>query len=255
MGPGTIIQMGYKEFSAKRRMLLPLLLLVIGVSVIEGILLDLIGIDASVGSSILLLILTIHIYRKLLGLEIKGAPYFPYFGNYLLASLMCLLLALPLFLVPGILAVSAFGFGFSFVANVMVLAFAAIIVIPLLVLSPYFFTRLYYCLPGVAIGRKPYGFREGWRDSAGVAIPLTFAFLIVALVFVLIAGISFAILYFVMDAVTAATGPAGAIVSMVANNLLAGTVFNFSSIFLTVMQGAVYREHTYRVSSEAVEVF
>ena len=79
--------------------------------------------------------------------------------------------------------------------------------------------------------------------------------MIVALVLVLIAGISFAILYFVMDAVTAATGPAGAIVSMVANNLLAGTVFNFSSIFLTVMQGAVYREHTYRVSSEAVEVF
>ena len=113
---------------------MPLLLLVVGVSVIEGILLDLIGIDASVGSSILLLIFTIHIYRKLLGLEIKGAPYFPYFGNYLLASLMCLLLALPLFLVPGILAISAFGFGF--VANVMVLAFAAIIVIPLLVLSP-----------------------------------------------------------------------------------------------------------------------
>lgn len=151
------------------------------------------------------------------------------------------------------MVVAAFGFGF--VANVMGLAIAAIIAIPLLVLSPYFFTRLYYCMPGVAIGRKPYGFREGWRDSAGVAIPLTFAFLIVALVFVLIAGLSFAILYLVMDAVTSATGPAGAIVSMVANNLLAGTVFNFISIFLTVMQGAVYREHTYRVSSEAVEVF
>lgn len=232
---------------------MPLLLLVIGVSVIEGILFNLIGIDASIVSSILLLILTIHIYRKLLGLEIKGAPYFPFFGNWLLVNLMCMLLALPLFLVPGILVVAAFGFGF--VANVMGLAIAAIIAIPLLVLSPYFFTRLYYCMPGVAIGRKPYGFREGWRDSAGVAIPLTFAFLIVALVFVLIAGLSFAILYLVMDAVTSATGPAGAIVSMVANNLLAGTVFNFISIFLTVMQGAVYREHTYRVSSEAVEVF
>ena len=232
---------------------MPLLLLVIGVSVIEGILFNLIGIDASIVSSILLLILTVHIYRKLLGLEIKGAPYFPFFGNWLLVNLMCMLLALPLFLVPGILVVAAFGFGF--VANVMGLAIAAIIAIPLLVLSPYFFTRLYYCMPGVAIGRKPYGFREGWRDSAGVAIPLTFAFLIVALVFVLIAGLSFAILYLVMDAVTSATGPAGAIVSMVANNLLAGTVFNFISIFLTVMQGAVYREHTYRVSSEAVEVF
>ena len=75
------------------------------------------------------------------------------------------------------------------------------------------------------------------------------------LVFALIAGLTFAILYLVMDAVTAATGPAGAIVSMVANKLLAGTVFNFISIFLVVMQGAVYREHTYRVSSEAIEVF
>lgn len=234
---------------------MPLLLLVIGVSVIEGILFNLIGIDASIVSSILLLILTVHIYRKLLGLEIKGAPYFPFFGNYLLASLMCLLLALPLLLVPGIMVVAAFGLGFGFVANVMGIAIAAIIAIPLLVLSPYFFTRLYYCMPGVAIGRKPYGFREGWRDSAGVAIPLTFAFLIVMLVFALIAGLTFAILYFVMDAVTAATGTAGAIVSMVANKLLAGTVFNFISIFLVVMQGAVYREHTYRVSSEAIEVF
>ena len=153
---------------------MPLLLLVIGVSVIEGILFNLIGIDASIASSILLLILTVHIYRKLLGLEIKGAPYFPFFGNYLLASLMCLLLALPLLLVPGIMVVAAFGFGFGFVANVMGIAIAAIIAIPLLVLSPYFFSRLYYCMPGVAIGRKPYGFREGWRDSAGVAIPLTF---------------------------------------------------------------------------------
>lgn len=41
---------------------MPLLLLVIGVSVIEGILFNLIGIDASIVSSILLLILTVHIY-------------------------------------------------------------------------------------------------------------------------------------------------------------------------------------------------
>lgn len=253
MGPGTIIQMGYREFVARRAALMPSLLLVIAVTVVEGLLFDFMEYNATVAPTILLLILSVQIYRRILGQDVKGAPYFPYFGNWLVIVAVCVMLAIPLLLAPTLIAIGAFRVSLD--AGIISILIMAILMIPLVVLYVYLFTRLYYCLPGVAVRRKPYGFLEGWRDSAGIAIPLALSFIILALAFLVISFVSGAILGLVVGAIMIAAGPAGYVLFLVLNNLLAGVLFGLSSIFMIVLQGTVYREHTYRVNSDAVEVF
>ena len=63
----------------------------------------------------------------------------------------------------------------------------------------YVGARFFFCMPGVALSRKPYGFIEGWRDSAGVALPIVFACWTVILAVSVVLGILGFVLSFIHD--------------------------------------------------------
>ena len=106
MGPINILQMGYREFTTRWSDIRLSVFLLIAAIMVEGIALDLFGIDAQIASNILLLFLSIRIFRTLMGEDPNSAPFFPYVGNSMLIGLLCGLLVIPL-----VIAVVIIGFG------------------------------------------------------------------------------------------------------------------------------------------------
>ena len=125
---------------------------------------------------------------------LSGAPVFPYFGNALLNMLLLGLVALPFLATAAGLFHYAFGatdaiwegthqamtddwwaaLPYDNADSGLLVAAAGVVLLAMVVVS-YVGARFFFCMPGVALGRKPYGFVEGWRDSAAVALSLVFA--------------------------------------------------------------------------------
>lgn len=149
---------------------------------------------------------------------ISGAPAFPYFGNALLNMLLLGLVALPFLATAAGLFHYAFGatnviwegthqamtddwwaaLPYDSADSGLLAGAAGVSVIALFVVS-YVGARFFFCMPGVALSRKPYGFLEGWRDSAGVALPIVFACWTVILAVSVVLGILGFVLSFIHD--------------------------------------------------------
>ena len=213
MGVGEILAMERAQVSKNRRLFLPLMgglaLLAWMESITSTYNNDLGGLIGFIKALVGIYIALIVARTILLGQDQaqSDAPVLPYFGNSLLIGLLVVLAALPF-------AMTTFGlFHFAFGANDAIwswihepmsdewwtalpwdvadrglLAASALVgVISVFVLS-YVGARWGYCMPGVAVGRKPYGFLEGWRDSAGVVFPLVFAAWTVILIVSVVLG-------------------------------------------------------------------
>jgi hypothetical protein len=253
MGPITILQMGYREFTTRWNELARFILVFMGVIMVEGIVLDLFKIDATIGSNILLAILSVIIFRKLMGAAPNGTPYFAYFGNSLLIGLVCGVLLIPLIIVFVIMILGMFAEGFNWVQPWVLLVLA--LALPVSLGYFYLFVRLLYCLPGVAMGRRPYGFLEGWRDSKGVAASLVFASILASIIFGVVGMVIIVIFGIIVGFLAVAGGGSLFWVELIGTNLLAGILAGGWLMFLTVMQGTVYREHTHGPQQAVVDVF
>lgn len=253
MGPINILQMGYREFTTRWSDIRLSVFLLIAAIMVEGIALDLFGIDAQIASNILLLFLSIRIFRTLMGEDPNSAPFFPYVGNSMLIGLLCGLLVIPLVIAVVIIGFGIWADGFETLGFWML----ALIVLAIPVALGYFylFTRLFYCLPGVAIRRRPYGFFQGWGDSKGVAFPLVFASLLVTIIFAVVGVIALFIFGILISIAYEAAGSVASGIELVVMNLLVAILVGGWLLFLTVMQGTVYREHTHNPKSEVVDIF
>ena len=124
----------------------------------------------------------------------SGAPVLPYLGNTLLNMLLLGFVALPFMVTAAGLFHYAFGatdaiwkgthqamtddwwtaLPYDSADSGLLVAAAGVGVLAMVVIS-YVGARFFFCMPGVALGRKPYGFAEGWRDSAAVALSIVLA--------------------------------------------------------------------------------
>ena len=149
---------------------------------------------------------------------ISGAPVFPYFGNALLNMLLLGLVALPFLGTAAGLFHYAFGatdaiwegtyqamtddwwaaLPYDNADSGLLVAAAGVVLLAMVVVS-YVGARFFFCMPGVALGRKPYGFVEGWRNSAAVALSLVFACWTVILAVSVVLGILGFVLSFIHD--------------------------------------------------------
>lgn len=148
----------------------------------------------------------------------SGAPVFPYFGNALLIMLLLSLVFLPFMVTAAGLFHYAFGatdaiwegthqamtddwwaaLPYDNADSGLLVVAAGVGVLAMVVIS-YVGARFFFCMPGVALGRKPYGFVEGWRDSAAVALSIVFACWTVILAVSVVLGTLGFLLSFIHD--------------------------------------------------------
>ena len=246
MGPFSMLQRASRELGTQRKVLLPMFLFLVAVTTVEGVLTDISDFDSTIGSTIALLFLSVIVFRRMLGATDQAPPFFPYLGNSLLVGLILILTALPVIIGGGVLLYPVIlnaNSGLGVIVVVMSLA------VPVLLVYMYLYARLYYCLPGVAIRRKPYGFIEGWRDSRGVAVSLVVATLIVTILVAVMGFVALSI--YTLLAVTVLDGMA----EVVASNVLIALFVSIWLVGLVMIQGVVYRDHTHRSIEETAEVF
>lgn len=224
MGVGEILAMERAQVSKNRRLFLPLmggLALLAWIEAVAatynsdvGALLDFV--QSVVGIYVALIVAR----TVLLGQDYaqSGAPILPYLGNAILNMLLLGLVALPFLATAAGLLHYAFGatnaiwegmyqpmtddwwsaLPYDTADSGFLAAAAGVVVIAMFVLS-YIGARLFFCMPGVAVGRKPYGFIEGWRDSAAIVFPLVFASWTVILIVSVVFGTVGYLLSFVHD--------------------------------------------------------
>ena len=224
MGVGEILAMERAQVSKNRRLFLPLmggLALLAWIEAVAATYNSDVGALLDFVQSVVAIYVALIVTRTvLLGQDNaqSGAPILPYFGNSILNILLFSLVALPFLATAAGLFHYAFGatnaiwegmyqpmtddwwatLPYDSADSGFLAAAAGVVVLAIFVLS-YIGARLFFCMPGVAVGRKPYGFIEGWRDSAGVVFPLVFAVWTVILIVSVVLGIVGYVLSFVHD--------------------------------------------------------
>jgi len=213
MGVGEILAMERAQVSKNRRLFLPLMgglgLLAWIAALTSSINSDLSGLVDCIRWLIGIYVALIVGRTVLVGQEnaLSGAPALPYFGNALLISLLVILVFLPFLGTAAGMFHYAFG-GTNAIwegihepmsdewwaalpwdtADRGLLAGSALVCVITVCGISYISARWGYCMPGVAVGREPYGFLEGWRDSTGVVFSLIFAAWTVILIVSVVLG-------------------------------------------------------------------
>ena len=200
MGVGEILAMERAQVSKNRRLFLPLmggLALLAWIGAVAATYNSDVGALFDFVQSVVGIYVALIVARTVLLGQDKaqsGAPVFPYFGNALLIILLHSLVFLPFMAAAAGLLHYAFGatdaiwegthqamtddwwaaLPYDSADRGLLVAAAGVGVLAMVVIS-YVGARFFFCMPGVALGRKPYGFVEGWRDSAAVALSIVFA--------------------------------------------------------------------------------